>query len=110
MYKLIYSLEADRDLTEIFQYIARDSVSRASNYMVRMGKAIATLSEFPNVGHDPTYPEIKGLGIKIFVFEHYLAFYRIDEQNKEVQIIRVRNGVTNYKGIFRGILTEKEKR
>ena len=100
MYKLIYANEADSDLQAIYDYIAQDNPERASSYLGEIEQQILHLQEFPNIGSESKYPELKVQGIRILPFEDYLAFYTIDEKAKSVNIIRVLHGSVNYKRLF----------
>lgn len=100
MYKLIYSEEADNDLTAIYNYIADDSVERARNYLGKMEQCVLQLSDFPNIGNDSRYKELRALGIKILPFDNYLIFHTVNEKEKIVNIVRVLHGSVNYRKLF----------
>lgn len=100
MYELIYSEQADIDLTAIYNYIAADSVERARNYLGKIEKCILQLKDFPEIGSDSRYKELRALGIKILPFEHYLIFHTVNDKEKTVNIIRVLHGSVNYGKLF----------
>ncbi|MEG1805591.1 MAG: type II toxin-antitoxin system RelE/ParE family toxin, partial [Clostridia bacterium] len=95
-----YADEANDDLVEIYNYIASDNMEMAKAFMAKMKSSIELLSSMPQLAPQSRYPELKALGIRVLVFEQYLIFYVINEDLKEVDIVRVRNGVTNYKNLF----------
>ena len=100
MYRLIYAEEAGRDLQAIFDYIAADSRNRAVEYLGKMEQAILQLQEFPNIGHESRYPEMRTLGIKVLPFEDYLVFYTVNMKSQTVNIVRVLHGSVDYKRLF----------
>ena len=101
MYKLLYAVEADNDLQAIYDYIANDNLDRAVSYLGEIEKQILRLTDFPNIGHDIKYNELKALGVKILPFDNYLIFYTINEPNKIINIVRVLHGSADYKRLFR---------
>lgn len=100
MYRLIYAEEADRDLQVIYDYIAADSPSRAVQYLGKMEQAILQLQEFPNMGHESRYREMRALGVRTLSFEDYLIFHTVNKQSETVSIVRVLHGSVDYKRLF----------
>lgn len=100
MYRLIYAEEADRDLQAIYDYIAADSPNRAVQYLGKMEQAILQLQEFPNMGHESRYREMRALGVRILSFEDYLIFHTVNRQSETVSIVRVLHGSVDYKRLF----------
>ncbi len=100
MYKLLYSEEADNDLTAVYNYIADDSVERARIYLGKIEQCVLQLSEFPNIGNDSRYKELRSLGIKVLPFDNYLIFHTVNEKEKIVNIVRVLHGSVNYRKLF----------
>ena len=100
MYELIYAEEADNDLIAIFNYIADDSVDRAKNYLGKMEEVILQLKDFPEMGSESRYKELRALGIRILPFENYLIFYTVNKNDKRVNIIRILHGSVNYRKLF----------
>lgn len=100
MYKLIYANEAANDLQAIFDYIAQDDEMRASKYLGEIEEQILRLKDFPNIGHESKYAELYALGIKILPYDDYLIFHTVNENAKEINIVRVLHGSVNYKRLF----------
>lgn len=100
MYKLIYANEAANDLQTIFDYIARDDDTRASVFLGEIEKQILRLKDFPNMGHGSKYAELYALGVKILSYDDYLIFHTVNENAKEINIVRVLHGSVNYKRLF----------
>lgn len=100
MYELIYAEEADNDLSAIYSYIADDSVERAREYLGKIEHCILQLKEFPEIGVESKYAELRMLGIKLLPFENYLVFHTVNDKEKAVNIIRVLHGSVNYRKLF----------
>lgn len=100
MYGLIYAEEADNDLSAIYNYIADDSIERAKTYLGKIEKCILQLKEFPDIGIESKYKELRALGIKILIFENYLIFHTVNDKEKAVNILRVLHGSVNYRKLF----------
>lgn len=100
MFKLIYAVEADNDLQAIYDYIAKDNPDRAVSYLGEIEKQILRLKEFPNIGHESKYSELKALGVRILPFDDYLIFHTVNERNNIINIVRVLHGSTDYKRLF----------
>lgn len=100
MYELVYAEEADNDLTAIYNYIADDSVERARAYLSKMENCILQFKDFPEIGNESRYKELRALGIRIFPFENYLIFFTVNNKNKTVNIIRILRGSVSYRKLF----------
>lgn len=100
MYTLEYAEEVEIDLKSIYNYIAQDSAVRASAYLGKIETCILQLQDFPEIGHDCRYSELKNLGIKVLPFEDYLIFYTVSKKRQTVSIIRVLHGSVNYRKLF----------
>jgi len=100
MYELIYAEEADNDLTAIYNYIAEDSIERARAYLGKMENCILQLKDFPEIGSESRYKELRAIGIRILPFENYLIFYTVNNKDKAVNIIRILHGSVNYRKLF----------
>lgn len=100
MYELIYASEAANDLQAIYDYIAKDNAERAASYMHELGRQILKLKDFPNIGHDSNYGELKALCIKILTFDDYLVFYTVNEKAEKIAVVRVLHGSVDYKRLF----------
>ena len=94
---LEYSEQSIIDLDNIINYIAKDSKSRALQYIDKMKSKIELLVDTPNIGVLCKEKNIN-LNCRIFIFEHYLVFYTIKENN--IQIKRVLHSSVNYVDTF----------
>jgi len=79
-YQVRITDEAERDLEDIFDYIARsDGIDRANYILDQLENRIIALELKPQRGHYP--PELEQLGIKSFreiFFKPYRIIYEID--------------------------------
>ena len=85
MAEYIISHKADRDLVDIFKYIARQSTrSRAKSYVRKLEKTIKTLSESPELGTPRDYTP---LGVLAFPKDDYIIFYW--KRSPSIEVIRI---------------------
>ena len=85
MAEFVLSRQADRDLIDIFKYIAkRSSRSRAKTYIRRLEKTMQSLADTPGMGtpRDYTPP-----GVVAFPKDEYVIFYRLRQPS--IEILRV---------------------
>jgi len=80
-FKVIWTPIAERDLSEIIQYIASDSVSAAKKILTTLKTKADTLTSFPNRGR--IVPELQHVGVssyKELIVKRWRIIYRIDKQ------------------------------
>ena len=83
-YKVCFIADAEKDLYEIYNYVARsDSISNAENLLDKLEETCNKLSELPNRGHIP--PELERIGIFAYQEIHYKP-YRIIYQEVDANI------------------------
>ena len=93
-YAVVYLKKAQQDLSNIFDYIYRDSPERATGFLDEIDKKLGRLARFPTSGSIPKDNRLRALGYRVVVIGEYLAFYRI--QKTTVQIRRVIHGKRRY--------------
>ena len=78
-YQIILTSEAERDIVDIYDYIAKkDTLQNAEYVLDNLESFILSLEETPERGHYP--PELSIQGIKEFkevVFKPYRAIYEV---------------------------------
>lgn len=79
--------QAERDLVEIWQYIADDDERAADRTLDRFERALLTLSEHPGAG--PARPELAP-DLRSYPVGNYVLFYR--PTASDIELIRVRSG------------------
>lgn len=91
---VLYSHLAERDLQQIYDFIAEDNPAAAQAFVTQLDEKIGNLGRFPESGHIPRQAYLKAKGYRILVIGDYLVFYRI--KSKVVKIDRVIHGKRRY--------------
>ncbi|MEW6228275.1 MAG: type II toxin-antitoxin system RelE/ParE family toxin [Bacillota bacterium] len=93
-FRVEYLPVAQRDLTEIIEYIQVDSPTAAIRLLDEIDEAISRLEEFPLIGHVPNDPRLKALNYRILVVGNYLVFCVVADD--VIEIRRVLHGKRQY--------------
>ena len=94
MYNIVYSELARADLDEVYTYLNEKASSEtAYTYVNELLDTIEKLAGFPDMGVQPRYPEIPG---KVLIHGKYLIFYRMDEENRRIEVSRILHGARDY--------------
>jgi len=81
--KILWTREALRQLTEIEDFIAKDSTERAAQFVDEIAAhAVSLLSGNPRIGR--TVPEGSNPDIREVVFKKYRIVYRVNKNNVEI--------------------------
>jgi addiction module RelE/StbE family toxin len=90
-YKIDITKPAENDLYEIGRYISNELLEpgRAVEVVDKIAKAIFTLKEMPYRNAIVADDKLASQGIHKFLIENYIVFYIVNEDNKEVTIIRI---------------------
>ena len=81
--KLLWTREALRQLTEIEDFIAKDSAERAAQFVDEIAAhAESLLSGNPRIGR--TVPEVSNPDIREVLFKKYRVVYRVNKNNVEI--------------------------
>lgn len=85
-YRIERSPFAERDLVEIWRYIAREDASAADRVLMRIDRQIQRLRAYPRIGskRDEISPGLRGLTASRFAI-----LYDIDDKHRTVTILRV---------------------
>lgn len=88
-YAVRMSGDAERDVEEIWRYIAKtDSTSAADYVLARIEKLVLSLDELPDRGNVPK--ELGSLGIRDYRelhFKPYRVIYRIENETVTVYLV-----------------------
>lgn len=84
---LVYTSLAERDLEEIHDYIARDSVANALIFLERLDHRCRRLAEMPRVGRKR--PEL-AVNVRSVSEGRYVIFYR--PRDEGITVLRVLHG------------------
>ncbi len=91
IYKVQISEQAEKDLREIYTYIAFEILSEwnPKNQLERLEKAIESLNEMPNRFKQYKKGFWENKNLRILPQDNYNIFYLCDDKNKIVTIIRI---------------------
>ena len=90
MQRIDITPSAGRDLLEIWDYIAIDSIEAADRVIANIRSEFQKLAHMPGMGH--TRPELAEI-YRVWAIYSYLIVYRPETQ--PIQIIRVVSGYRN---------------
>jgi toxin ParE1/3/4 len=99
MPRLIIAPEARRDLREIRDHIAKDDPKAARRVVTRLRDMARMLAGASAMGRDR--PEL-GAGLRSFVADRYVLFYRPLEGVAGIELTRVLHGARDLDAIFIG--------
>jgi len=94
-HQIRYLGTAEKDLTEIFEYVQRDNPTAAASLLNRFDSEIQQLSAQPFMGVIPKDERLKRLEYRMLIVDNYLVFYVV--KKKTVQIRRVIHGARRYR-------------
>jgi toxin ParE1/3/4 len=86
---------AERDLDEIYLYIAADSIKAADGLLMRLLDAESRLLEFPEIGQ--ARPDLRP-GLRHWPVGNFLILYRVDDD--AITVVRVLHGARDLSGLF----------
>ncbi len=93
--------QARRDLLELADYIARDSLDTAERFLDAAEAAFHLLASMPEMGTLCEFRDPATAGVRIWSirgFENYVVFYRPFKDG--VDVVRVIHGARNIQAIF----------
>ena len=101
-YSLKFTPKASEDLEEIYRYISRKLFAEiaADNLLARIESTIRRLEDFPYSGAFVADEPLKNRGYRKLIVDNYIAFYLVDEMEKQVVIMRILYGAQNYQNIL----------
>ena len=94
--------KAGTDLDNIYSYISEElfAVSTAANILERLETGIMRLKEFPFSCSYVADEFLRNKGYRKLIIDNYIVFYLIDEENKQVIIMRVLYGKQKYENLL----------
>ena len=93
-----YLPAAEKDLTDILEYIRKNNPSAALKLINEIDETISKLEEFPNMGVIPKGLRLKSLNYRMLIIGNYLVFYTAT--NNFVEIRRILHGKRKYSFII----------
>lgn len=97
MKAFILSAEARRDLFDIWDYIAKDSIDAADRVAEDLRKAMSRLAESPGIGH--RREDLATEALRFYRVHSYLILYRPDSE--PLGIVRVLHSARDIRAILR---------
>lgn len=93
-YLIRYLPIAEKDLTEIIEYVYMDKPHAARKLLNQLDKTIAELEDFPFMGKTPQDTHLGRLKYRVVIVDNYLIFYVV--RRKVVEIRRIVHGKRKY--------------
>lgn len=88
---LIFSPEAENDLSEVLAYIARDKPGAAARFVARLQEACRFVAQDPHAGQSCS--ELRP-GMRRFTCEGYVIYFR--QRDPAIEIVRVIHGARDW--------------
>lgn len=97
-YSLKFTPKASEDLEQIYGYVSEKLFNNtaANNLLEKIEVGIINLKNFPYSGSFVSDELLKSKGYRKLIIENYIAFYLINEPEKQVVIMRIIYGAQNY--------------
>jgi len=101
-YTLKFTPKAEEDLDEIYDYIAIKlfAETAAESLMDKIENAFMRLEEYPFSCSFVFDEPLKSRGYRKLIVDNYIAFYIVNKSEKQVIIMRVLYGASDYKNIL----------
>jgi len=88
---------AARDLEEIWEYIAEDSLDAADRWLAKLERAMHLLADNPDIGH--TRKDLTDKPVLFWPVGRYLTIYR-DDRRQPIEVVRVLSAYRDVSGIL----------
>ena len=101
-YKILFTRTAYADLHGIYKYIREEllNINSAITIVSEIEERIDILKEFPLTGSPVQEAILASMGYRKLIIHDYVALYTVDEQQKEVRIIRIIYGKRDYQELL----------
>ena len=96
MRRIVYSRRAQRDLSEIWDYIAADNVDAADKVCQRVRTDLEMVAATPGIGH--RRPDVKDDRFRCWKVHSYIVVYRYT--SKTVTVVRIVHGARDFRKLF----------
>lgn len=91
-YRIGWRPRARQDLRGIIQFIAKDNRARSKAFGKLLQVKVARLALFPNLGRPGRIENTR----ELIVHPNYIVFYRVLEDARVVQILRVKHAARQW--------------
>jgi plasmid stabilization system protein ParE len=100
-YRVVLAETAKDNILDIVEYIAADNPSRAGSFTRELTASLRnTLSLFPRSGRVVTDFDFD-FELRMFPYENYLSYYRIQEDRKIVEILFIFHGSRDFQSLMK---------
>lgn len=96
MRRLVFSARAQRDIWELWEYIAADNITAADKLCDKIKAAVELLGEMPGAGH--TRPDVKDQRYRFWSVRPYVIVYRYT--SRTLTVIRVLHGARDFRKLL----------
>ncbi|MCB2291867.1 type II toxin-antitoxin system RelE/ParE family toxin [Clostridium sp. CS001] len=93
-YRIDYLPIAEKDLSDIIEYITLDSPQSALKLLEEIDESISKLEEFPLMGINLKDTRLQRFNYRIVVVSSYLVFYVVKDEYVEIR--RILHGKRKY--------------
>ena len=97
MTQYVLGRDAERDLDEIWDYIAADNADAADQWISKLFDAFDTIAETPGIGH--TRNDLTAHPVLFWPVDAYLDIYRVTA--RRVEIVAVTRGTRDVPAFLR---------
>jgi addiction module RelE/StbE family toxin len=100
-YTLMMLPQAERDLDDIFAYIAYElhNGQAAEKLIDEIAASLIGLEDMPRRCPESEIPELKRDGYRKCVVENYVALYTLDDEKRLIKVAKVFYGMRDYKNL-----------
>ena len=101
-YKLFLYPKAKKDLDDIFYYISEELKNKTAilNLIKKIKKSFDNICCFPQSCPLINNEYVKDNDLRKLVIDNYIAFYKIDNVNLSINVVRVLYGMSNWEKIL----------
>lgn len=102
-YKVNVTSTAENDIIHALDYIENTLLNSvaADDLEAEIGYALSSLSTYPQRFKIPDDPLFKTAEIRFIIIKNYLAFYTINEQLQQVNVLRFLYGKSDWLSILK---------
>lgn len=97
-YRITIEKYAQKDIESIYNYICDNLVNKeaAIKLLNKINEKFDSIALFPKSAPLLNNDYVRNKNIRKLLIDNYIAFYEVDDINKEIKIIRIIYGMQNY--------------
>jgi addiction module RelE/StbE family toxin len=102
MYGLKFTPKASEDLDKIYRYITEELYAEkaTADLLDKIEASVLSLNEFPFLCNYVSDEYLKKKGYRKLIIDNYIAFYLVDEEERQVVVMRVLYGSQKYESLL----------